>query len=119
MDGITVSGKITRIVDGDTFEMEVRLPFNIFSRETVRLLGVDTHETYGVSHDSKEYRLGIKEKQFVVGWVQQRQAGDEKYPLDVTIYEDGKFGRPLVELSHGNKTLNDVLLNNFNVEYEK
>jgi len=53
-----------------------------------------------------------------VRWVKQRQTGNEKYPLDVTIYEDGKFGRPLVELSHGNKTLNDVLLNNFNVEYE-
>lgn len=88
----------TRVVDGDTIDMLVDLGFNVHTRQRIRLMGVDTHEIYGVSHDSEEYQRGMTEKQFVEDWLPE--ADDGEWPVFVKTYEGetGKYGRYLGEI---------------------
>jgi len=37
--------KLIRVVDGDTVDAEIDLGFNIYIRERIRLMGIDTPET--------------------------------------------------------------------------
>jgi len=73
---------ITRIVDGDTFDMRVRLWPNLLADERVRVLGVDAAEL-------KE-PLGPKAKDFTTQWIfaPGRQ-------LKITICRRDGFGRVL------------------------
>jgi len=50
---------ITNIVDGDTFDMDIDLGFNIHVHERVRLLDVDTPEKFG-----EEKILGLIVKKY-------------------------------------------------------
>lgn len=50
---------ITNIVDGDTFDMDIDLGFNIHIHERVRLLDVDTPEKFG-----EEKILGLIVKKY-------------------------------------------------------
>ena len=36
-----------RVIDGDTLDVDVDLGFHIFTRQRLRLLGIDTPEIYG------------------------------------------------------------------------
>lgn len=54
-----------RAIDGDTFELSIDVGFNIHLTETIRLLGVDTPEIHGVKKNTKEYKEGIRSKEFV------------------------------------------------------
>lgn len=49
---------VVNVVDGDTFDLEVDLGFNISHKIRARLLGIDTPEKFG---DEKEYGLLCKE----------------------------------------------------------
>lgn len=73
---------ITRIVDGDTFDMRVRLWPNLLADERVRVLGVDAAEL-------KE-PLGQKAKDFTSQWMfaPGRQ-------LKITVCRRDSFGRVL------------------------
>lgn len=55
----------TRVVDGDTYEITVDLGFKITHSFRVRLEGINTSETYGVSKESLEYTHGIAAKEYV------------------------------------------------------
>ena len=37
--------KVTRVVDGDTCDVNVDLGFNLFTKDRVRLMGIDTPES--------------------------------------------------------------------------
>jgi micrococcal nuclease len=50
---------ITNVVDGDTFDMDIDLGFNIHIHERVRLLDIDTPEKFG-----KEKELGLLVKEY-------------------------------------------------------
>lgn len=88
------------IVDGDTLDLEVDLGFNIKKKIRVRLVGIDTHEIYGVDHDSDEYKKGIEEKRFVMSWMDNNPHTKDTWPLVVETQEDdkGKFGRYLAKV---------------------
>ena len=45
--------ELERIVDGDTYDFKVDLGFHTFTRIRIRMIGVDTAETYGVAKDRK------------------------------------------------------------------
>ena len=90
-----------RIIDGDTFEMQVHLPLGLHQDVTVRLSGIDTPEMRGIQKP-----LGQKAKIFVQGW-----AGT--YP-DVIIFEEGtgKYGRLLARVKNAaGQSLTDELIN--------
>ncbi len=49
--------KIVRVIDGDTYEIDIDLGLSVWVRgERVRLYGVNTPEVYGVKRESNEYR---------------------------------------------------------------
>lgn len=77
---------LVRVIDGDTIEVTVELrqdkPFDLgFGisqyvpstefKTKLRLRGVDTHEIFGVPHDSEEYKKGMEAKKFVEEWFEE------------------------------------------------
>jgi micrococcal nuclease len=88
------SATLERVVDGDTYDLDIDLGLRVHTCTRVRLRGVDTPETYGVSHDSQEWREGQAAKRFVDEWLGRRAT------LRVKTFRDrtGKYGRWLVEI---------------------
>ncbi len=72
--------KLIKVVDGDTLDVQIDLGFNIFQNIRVRLLGVNTPETYGVKKESIEYKKGMKAKQFVINYFE----GVDKFIVKLT-----------------------------------
>lgn len=90
---------VDRVVDGDTLDLTIDLGFRTFTRQRVRLYGVDTPEVYGVKKGSEEYLAGKAASDFTKRWV------DELNDLEVLIrshdgkpFGQGKYGRWLVEV---------------------
>ena len=84
---------ITNVVDGDTFDMDIDLGFNIHIHERVRLLDIDTPEKFG-----KEKPLGLIMKQYAT----ERFLGEEviirSEKADIAAVTDS-FGRWLVRVN--------------------
>jgi len=62
---------LIRTIDGDTIVFNVDLGFSIHYNCTVRLLGVDTPEIYGVKKDSEEYKAGQLASMFTKAWLEE------------------------------------------------
>jgi len=106
--------KVDKVVDGDIIDVVVDLGFHMTRRIQLRLARVDTHETYGVDHDSTEYEKGKTETRFVREWLDAaRDAGD--FPIVVRTEKKGKYGRYLaeVERSTDGEVLNERLVDEF------
>ena len=100
--------KVLRIVDGDTFDLDVDLGMKIHSHERVRLATIDVFETWGVKRDSEEYKLGkgaveLVESLMPVGTTvkiktYKQKSGDERkgargrYLADVFFQQEGIDG---------------------------
>jgi endonuclease YncB( thermonuclease family) len=105
--------EVHRVIDGDTVVFDVHLEFGISKRVEVRLLGVDTAETYNVDESSRQYQLGKKHEQFVRSWLNDTET------LYLRVDEKGKFGRWLGEVfDEDQNSLNNTLLAEFDVDYE-
>lgn len=93
---------ITNVVDGDTFDMDIDLGFNIHIHERVRLLDIDTPEKFG-----KEKELGLLVKQYA----QYNFEGMEvviKSEKSDTAAETDSFGRWLVRVDANGKDICDI-----------
>lgn len=93
---------ITNVVDGDTFDMDIDLGFNIHIHERVRLLDVDTPEKFG----------GEKDLGYIVTEYARNQFSQEKVVIrsekaDVAANTDS-FGRWLVRVSIDGKDICDI-----------
>jgi len=100
--------EITDIIDGDTLEAKLNLFPGIEYEVTLRLVAVDTHETYGVKKESEEYRLGKREAAFVEQWVADAEE------IGVRILSKGKYGRYIAEVVSGDgEALSERLLAKF------
>ena len=85
---------VVRVVDGDTFECLIDTGFDIKLREMVRLLGVDTPETYRPRNDA-EAAHGQAATKFVKDWMEGQQV------IIRTHYNrQGKYGRVLADVWH-------------------
>lgn len=105
--------EVERVIDGDTIVFDLDLGFHLSKIAEVRLLGVDTAETYGVSHDSLEFKTGKEHEAFVREWL------SEADKLMVRTDERGMYGRWLGEVFNGSgESLNDTLLSEFDVKYQ-
>lgn len=112
--------ELERVVDGDTYDFRVDLGFHVSKQIRVRMLGVNTAETYGVKKDTEEYQKGMKEKRFVEDWFSSAD--------DVIIRTEkdgrGKYGRWLARVYDGDpddeetECLNERLIEEFNVSYK-
>tara|TARA_B100000287_G_C20200351_1_gene609751 strand:+ start:164 stop:583 length:420 start_codon:yes stop_codon:yes gene_type:complete len=83
----TYKAEVTRVVDGDTIDVELDLGFSILMRARVRLLGIDTPESR--TRDLEEKKYGLLAKEYLKTWIEQH-----KYVM-IESTEKGKFGRVL------------------------
>lgn len=106
--------RLDRVVDGDTFDLEVDVGFNMRRTVRVRLFGVDTAEV-NVSRDSDEYRRGQEHKAFVEQWFMFEGTADTEWPLDVvTLKDKGKYGRYIAVIrGPGGESLTKALTEEF------
>ena len=83
--------KLIRIVDGDTIEAVIDLGFEIGTRKTIRLHGIDAPETRGVLKEEK--LAGIKCKDRL-----EALLGASKGEFTLVSHGVGKYGRVLGEI---------------------
>lgn len=84
---------ITNVVDGDTFDMDIDLGFNIHIHERVRLLDIDTPEKFG-----KEKELGLIVKQYATNNFLGKEVIIRSEKADIAADTDS-FGRWLVKVN--------------------
>lgn len=97
--------RIIKVVDGDTIDVEVDLGFKLYHRIRIRLDGVNTPETYGVSYNSDEYLEGMKAKDFVNNEL------DNAYDISIVSIKKnkkGKFGRYIMQLQYRKHNYDEI-----------
>ena len=108
---------ITNIVDGDTFDMDIDLGFNIHIHERVRLLDIDTPEKFGAEKD-----LGLIVKQYAIKHFLNKEVIIKSEKADVAANTDS-FGRWLVRVKVDGQDICDIYnslgVNKKNPNYNK
>ena len=95
--------EIVKVVDGDTVDIVLDLGFGIFTKQRLRLKGIDTPET--LTKDEVERKFGNEAKEFVSIWTINQKS------LRVKTFKDDKYGRLLAELFGDDDTcLNTILV---------
>ena len=104
----TYNVEVTRVVDGDTIDVDVDLGFGmIYKKQRVRMMGIDTPESR--TRDLEEKFYGKQSKYFL-----ENLLDGEKVSL--VSHDKGKFGRILGELfSNGDfsKSVNQIMIDSF------
>lgn len=100
--------KITKIVDGDTLDVDIDLGFDIILRnQRIRLYGVDTPELRTTNNEEKVF--GFLAKDFVEKFVDK---GD--ILLRTHDYNPkGKFGRIIADIVVNGNSLSEFLIENY------
>ena len=82
--------KVTRVVDGDTVDVDIDLGFGMtYRKQRVRLMGIDTPESR--TRDLEEKFYGKQSKYFLESLLKDRK-------VQLVSHDKGKFGRILGEL---------------------
>jgi micrococcal nuclease len=94
---------VDRIVDGDTIDVTVDLGFKIFTKQRIRMYGINTPETR--TRDKQEKQRGLAAKSRLIELLQTED--------DVILVSHGvgKFGRVLGELYINDTNINETLVN--------
>ena len=103
----TYSVKVTRVVDGDTVDVDIDLGFGMsYRKQRVRMMGIDTPESRTRNLDEKFY--GKASKAHLV-----EKLKDQKVKL--VSHDKGKFGRILGELFIGDNpvSVNQQMIDEF------
>jgi len=96
---------ITKIIDGDTVDVDIDLGFDCWLRkQRIRLYGIDTPESR--TRDKQEKRYGLAAKRFVMDFIPVGSSAILK------TKEKGKYGRYLGDMKVGSKWLCKQLLDN-------
>jgi len=103
--------KVNKVIDGDTLDCSISLGFNLNLRTKVRLLNVDTPETFRPKTE-RERKAGIECKKLLKSLV-------EKYAdrLYITTKKKGKYGRWLGEIWYLDENGNLVSINDIINEF--
>lgn len=97
--------EVTRVVDGDTVDVDLDLGFGIWLKgERVRLMGIDTPESR--TRDLEEKFYGKCSKKFLKEFLKDSD-------VRLVSHGKGKFGRILGELFVGDKCVNQEIINAF------
>ena len=97
--------KVTRVVDGDTVDIDIDLGFGVWlHKERVRIYGIDTPESR--TRDKVEKRFGLLAKEFVKQFVKGSSVILRTQKYDAK----GKFGRILGDIIVDNKSLSDTMI---------
>lgn len=101
--------KVTKILDGDTFDVDLDLGFNISYSQRIRLSGIDTPESR--TRDLNEKKFGLEAKEYVKSLID-----NAKLVVIKTEKPDSseKYGRILgqVFLDGSEVSVNQILIDN-------
>ena len=94
--------KVTRVVDGDTIDVNIDLGFSIWHKARVRMAGIDAPESRTRNKEEKVLGLAAKTrlKELLKG---------QKVSIQCTK-EKGKFGRVLADVIVNDKSINSQLI---------
>lgn len=98
---------VTRVVDGDTVDVDIDLGFGMtYKKQRVRMMGIDTPESR--TRDLEEKFYGKQSKYFLEDLLE-----DQK--IQLVSHDKGKFGRILGELFiEGNElSINQQMIDNY------
>ena len=100
--------KVTRVVDGDTVDVDIDLGFGVWlHKERVRIYGIDTPESR--TRDLEEKKYGLAAKEFVKEFV--RDKGGSNIVLRTQKYDaKGKFGRILGDIIVDNVSMSETMI---------
>lgn len=87
------NARVVRVVDGDTLDLDIDLGFHITIRHRVRLVGINTPETFGPKAKT-EGAAGLAAKQFVESQLPVGCAVQVRTHLDAA----DKYGRLLADV---------------------
>lgn len=93
---------ITNVVDGDTFDMDIDLGFNIHIHERVRLLDIDTPEKFG-----EKKKFGMIMKQYAEYRFLGKEVVVRSEKSDAAADTDS-FGRWLVSVEVDGDSVYDI-----------
>jgi micrococcal nuclease len=100
--------KVTKVVDGDTIDVDIDLGFDISFTSRVRLAGIDTPESR--TTDKAEKALGLESKEYL-----SKHLKDAKSVVIKTekMNSTEKFGRILgwIYVNGDTVSLNDMMIN--------
>ncbi len=96
--------KVTRVVDGDTIDVEVDLGFDIIHRARVRMMGIDTPESR--TRNKAEKVLGLASKARLKELLTNRRV-----KIETSKEGKGKFGRILATVWTSDKKGNEEYIN--------
>ncbi len=89
----TYHGKVKRVIDGDTFEIEVDLGFDVKVTQNFRILNLDTYETRLIKETTEEEKAkGIQIKNFA------KELLEGKVVMLKTYLKKGFYKRYLCEV---------------------
>ena len=99
--------KITRVIDGDTCDIDVDLGFGIFTKDRIRFMGIDTPESR--TRNKKEKALGLAAKARLKEILKENKGN---IILRTSKEGKGKFGRILGTLLiyDGKTSVNQMLI---------
>lgn len=107
------------VVDGDTFDLWLRVSPGTIETTRIRFMHISTSEIRFVSKDSEEYRKGMEHYRFVLDWFQnaisKSKVDGASWPLFVrTDWTTGLRGRYLADIyDYDGNSLADALLETF------
>lgn len=89
------TAQVNRVVDADTFDVEIELGFDVLVRTRLRLMDVDAWEIRGV-----ERIRGLEASEFAESWIDR--CSDDKGRLELLTNsppKKGKYGRWIADLT--------------------
>lgn len=105
------SAKVTKIVDGDTIDVDIDLGFGVTLKQRVRLNGIDAPETRTKNKEEKE--LGLKAKRITEEYIRGAKI------IVIRTYKDDMYGRILADVIADGINVNQKLIDEgFAVAYD-
>jgi micrococcal nuclease len=102
---------VEKVVDGDTVDVVIDLGFSLYTKQRVRILGIDAPEIR--TRDPKEKERGEASKEFAEAWF-----SDGEFTVQTT--KDDKYGRILGDFRKVGEEMSyseSVLSEGFGVPY--
>lgn len=96
---------VTRIVDGDTIDAEIKLGFDITFKSRIRLYGVDTPESRTRNLDEKA------RGKLASAFLKEKIEGADFVKVQTKLDKKGKFGRVLGTIFADDLDLNQEMIN--------
>ncbi|WP_170291947.1 thermonuclease family protein [Heliobacterium mobile] len=94
----TYNATVTRVIDGDTFDADVDLGFNVIIKERFRLYGLNAPEIHG-----EEKGRGERARQWLAGQIEGKF-------VTVNSVRKEKYGRWLAVVNSAGKNVNDEMV---------